>query len=166
MNPRPHEKTRPLWAGQLFLDRGLGARQVHRRASRANTEYMAKANHRKTLNEYRRDKALTVREMAEKSGISELQVRNYLYRNREPLIGAALRLCEALGVQPGEVDWTLITPDTRKVPDLSTLPPMPPGPISEDQLSVAKAWIAAGVSKTEVAKTMGVSRQTLYSYLD
>ena len=37
--------------------------------------------------------------------------------------------------------------------------------LTDDQLAQARAWVAAGVPKAEVARRLGVGRTTLYSYL-
>ncbi|OLV15366.1 hypothetical protein [Deinococcus marmoris] len=48
------------------------------------------------------------------------------------------------------------------------LPPMPPGEpgvVTPEKVEIGKIWLGRGIEKADVAKELGITRQTLHKYL-
>jgi len=57
----------------------------------------------KTLREWRLDRLLSVRALEAASGVTQKTIIDAEYGRRRPSYGTMRRLCDALGVQPGDV---------------------------------------------------------------
>lgn len=113
---------------------------------------------RRTLNQWRKARGLSIAEFARRAGLGERALEHHLYDARDVGVRVALRLAGALEVLVEQIDWD--SPPTQ-----GELPPLPagqPGTISDEQWAVARVWLAAGVSKKDLAEALHVSRPTLY----
>lgn len=147
------------------VDRPAPFRQ--RRKNGAKGLYMAQT---KSLNQWRKERGLTHEELGELTDVGA-SIEYYLYCGGVPKVDLAQKFAQVLGVSLDQITWGKVD----KV-DVSTLTPMPRAAaydpkvmdkaVTDQQLKVAHEWLKAGVSKTAVAKAMGVSRQTLYKSLE
>lgn len=144
------QETRPLWTGLHQSDR----------IGKVRRQYKAKPEKRKSLNQWRKARGLSIAELAQRSGLGERALEHHLYDARNVGVRVALRLADALEVLVEDVDWE--SPGTE---DLPAMPGGEPGTISDAQWEVAQVWLAAGVSKKDVAEALRVSRPTLYKRL-
>lgn len=162
----------PLWTGSLpYRQRGKRYSSTNARQLRGATGlYMADLE-RKTLNEWREERGLSVDALAAKAEFDPFVVQNWLYKGRTPRVPAALALAAALRVDVTQIIWGRSEKKTLEE-KTAGLPPMPKSPsftptvkatlVSDEQMAVAQQWMAADVSKTDIAEAMGVSRQTFY----
>ncbi|OLV17148.1 helix-turn-helix transcriptional regulator [Deinococcus marmoris] len=117
----------------------------------------------KTLNQWRKERGLTVDELAEKAGVGR-SIHSWLYSGNIPGLKTGLILAEALGVDVTQIVWGK---EERREVEVS---PMPEGRevtgnqsrVTREQYEVAKQWVAAGRDMTVTADAIGVSRGTLY----
>lgn len=139
----------PRRTGPLPSDRGKGARQVYMKEQ-------------KTLNQWRKERGLEVNELAEKVGAGTSLLR-WLYRGVTPKLKMCLALAEALNVDLSQILWEKEEPpEVRAMPKASET--MTKGSrVSREQYEIAREWLEAGRTKTEIAEAMDVSRETLYS---
>ena len=115
----------------------------------------------KTLNQWRKERGLGVDELAEKSGVGR-HLTNLLYSGITPRLKAGLALAEALNIDVTQILWEKV--------EREDAPAMPGGPevegnqrrVSREQYEVARQWLKAGRTMTEIADAIGVSRGTLY----
>lgn len=87
-------------------------------------------------------------------------------------IKTAMKFAEVLEVDVSQIVWEL---DEKVEPDLAALPEMPKHAshdprnnvsiVTDEQLAVARQWLAAGVSNSATAQAMGMSRTTFYKVL-
>lgn len=149
-------KAYPRWIGtsRPVSERGKwkGAGRVYMKA--------------KSLREWCREKGHSVEDVAEYMGVSVSRARDWFNGNGRPIYTRIVKLADWLNISTDQIDWDW------KVEDISELPAMPRSPeftptkekllVSREQYEVAKKWLAAGRSKTEIAEAMGVSRYTYY----
>lgn len=127
-----------------------------------NRHYEGMDGQARTLNQWRKVRELKAQELADRAGITLQQLQPYL-RGREPGVTLGLTLAEVLSVNPKDVLWR----GQEQTPDLPSMPPLDAqGRVTPEQIQVASLWLNAGKSKSAIAKAIGVSRQTLYMYLN
>ncbi|CAM3833559.1 helix-turn-helix domain-containing protein [Deinococcus frigens] len=139
----------PRRTGPFPSDRVKGTRRVYMKEQ-------------KTLNQWRKERGLEVGELSEKVGAGTSLLR-WLYRGVTPKLKMCLALAEALDVELSQILWDKEEPQE--------VPAMPEGQavtanqsrVSREQYEVAKTWLEAGRTKTEIANAMNVSRETLYN---
>lgn len=144
------KRTYPQRTGPLPSDRGKGAQRVYMKEQ-------------KTLNQWRKERGLTVDELAEKAGVGR-SIHSWLYSGNIPGLKTGLMLAEALGVDVTQIVWGK---EERREVEVS---PMPEGRevtgnqsrVTREQYEMAKQWVAAGRSMDMIADAVGVSRGTLY----
>ena len=59
---------------------------------------MTKQQERKTLNAWRKERGLSIGELAARAGLTEVAINDQLYRGKEPRAGKAAALAAALKV--------------------------------------------------------------------
>lgn len=124
---------------------------------------MPKEMERRTLSQWRKLRGLSVQAFADGLGISMGHAGDYLTGRKEPSVTRALSIAQVLKVTVEQVDWA-----AKQRPTSETLTPMPagqPGEVTPERLVVARLWLEAGVTKTEVAFALGISRTNLYNHL-
>lgn len=144
------QTARPLWTGLHQSDR----------IGKVRRQYRDEPQERKSLNQWRKARGLSIAELAQRAGLGERALEHHLYDARNVGVRVALRLAAALDILVEDVDW-----DARSTADLPAMPPGEPGTISDAQWTVAQVWLAAGVSKKDLAEALRVSRPTLYKRL-
>ena len=126
---------------------------------------MAKAVTKRSLSAWRKERGLTVQDLADAIGVTRSMAGDYLVGRKEPGVRRAIRMALALNVTVEEIDW-----DTEHAPrptaaSLPAMPPGEPGQVTPEQLATARQWLDAGATKAEVAKALGISRPKLYDEL-
>lgn len=118
----------------------------------------------KTLNQWRKERGLEVDELAEKSGAGQ-NLSKWLYSGVTPRVQACFALAEALDVELSQIIWGKVEP--QEVPEMPDTPEVEGNQsrVTREQYEVAKKWLEAGRTKTEIAEAMGISRETLYKAL-
>lgn len=117
---------------------------------------------KKTLNQWRKERGLEVKQLAEKAGVDN-QIVHWLYGGTVPAVTTGAALAEALGVSVSQIIWGKA--ERVEVPPMPRSPTRIPGQpqVSREQYELAQVWLSVGRSKKEIAAEMGVSRQTLYA---
>lgn len=115
----------------------------------------------RTLLEWRNLRGLSTQEFADALGISIAHASFYLYGRQEPLVSRAIEIAGVLKVRVEDVQWN-VDPRTLELPPM---PPGEPGRVTPEQLEVIKVWLSRGITKSAVAKELGITRQVLYKHL-
>lgn len=144
------QAARPLWTGLHQSDR----------IGKVRRQYRDQPQERKSLNQWRKERGVSIAELARRAGVGKRALEHHLYDARNVGVRVALRLAAALDILVEDVDW-----DARSTGDLPAMPGGEPGTISSAQWEVAQEWLAAGASKKDLAEALRVSRTTLYKRL-
>ncbi len=142
----------PRRTGPLPSDRDKGAQRVYMKEE-------------KTLNQWRKERGLGVDELAQRAGVGR-SIGSWLYGGVAPKLKVSLALAGALDVEVTQIRW-----GEKEEPQ--PVPAMPPraevtgnrSPVTREQCDMAKVWVEAGRTHSEIANAMGVSRETYYKAL-
>lgn len=143
----------PQWIGPRRLN------QREKKGENAGGLYMEM----KTLSQWRRERGLTVKDVADKLGLAESSCRDILNYSKPAPYKTRFLLLHILNVENEQVIWEpqdVVLPDMPRSPEF--VPTKENVQVSQEQYEIALQWVDAGRSKTEIAEAMGVSRGTLY----
>ena len=113
------------------------------------------------VNAWRKERGLTVVQLASRLGLTPGALSALLYKTSNPGVSTATRVAQALGVPLEQISWD------ERASELPTIPERVPGTgVTPEQWQVARAWLQAGRSKSEVVRALGIGRQTLYNLLE